>query len=249
MAEVIETREFKELMSMVREFDAEAINSIKPEDFVSFGMRDSRTYRALFLKLTKDMEKSDRTWVVILAVAIKNRERILMELGRKFQDAQWRNAVIAFYTHHTATRNSDIPIGRELMPVVNIPSCAPPITALIWKKMQEDENLSYDNFVGNLWTVQLKVYQAITEEQKVWEMDYWERQITKGGRTYEKGFNEEYWTTKSKDRYMLLTDTMEPYKRDKRGPYNRADIEEWLAGEEQARVAKARAALAAAEEA
>ena len=244
MAEYTETREFKELMAIVREFDQKAIDAIDPEDFIAFGMKDSRTYRALFLKLTKTMSREDRTRVVILAVAIKSRERILMEMGKKFQNAQWRNSIINFYTNFTETKNSDIPVGREMMPVVNIPSCAPPITALTWRKMRKAEDLTYDLFVGNLWTAQLKVDEAIMAEQKVWEVDYWERTITQGGRTYEKGFNEKYWTTKSKDVYMLLNGDMSAYKPEKREPYSKQDIEEWLAGEAQARAARARAALA-----
>ena len=67
----MQSREFRELAGMV------ALTTINPEDFVGFGMKGSHVYRRLFLSLTKNMNKVDRTWVIILATAVKNRERIL----------------------------------------------------------------------------------------------------------------------------------------------------------------------------
>ena len=71
----------------------------------------------------------------------------------------------------------------------------------------------------------------ILQDQKAWEVHHWEVEITEGGKNYEKGFNNKYWTTKSKDMYLLLNKNMTAFKPDKREPYSKDDILEWLTGD------------------
>ena len=67
-----------------------------------------------------------------------------------------------------------------MIPVVNIPSCVPLITALAWRGMQEIDNRTYKNFVANQWVAQLKADNDPLEAQKAWERDLWEKQIKRG---------------------------------------------------------------------
>ena len=222
-------KEFRELAAMVAQFDPEAFGSIDPQDFVGFGMKDSHVYRAMFMRLTANLSATDRTWVVILATAIKSRERILTALNTSFVAAPWRNAVIQFSTNHTATKNSDITGGRDLMPVINIPGCVPPIAALAWKNMTRTTERTYERFVENQWVAQLYVSDEVLADQKIWETDLWENRIVTGGRTFTPGFKEGFWNTKSKDNYPLINEDMNVYLPDKMAPYTKAEIMAWLA--------------------
>ncbi|KAF0289816.1 hypothetical protein FJT64_011960 [Amphibalanus amphitrite] len=95
---------------------------------------------------------------------------------------------------------------------------------------------TYENFVRNQWVAQLYVLDDVLADQRRFEEDLWENQITKGGSTYERGFQEKYWLTKSKDRYPLLMWNMTRYLPNKEDPYTKVDIEAWLklTGEDQA---------------
>ena len=212
---------------MIAQFDPKVLGEIDPEECAGFGMRDSHVYRDMFFRLTKNMSVEDRTWVLTMAVAIKNKERILLALNTSFQGARWKGAVQQFYMNHTVTKNSDITAGRDVIPVVNIPGCVPPMTALIWRSMQRAENLTYDSFVENQWVAQIKVSEEVLSDQKKWEMDLWNNKIKSGGARYTPGFKEEFWLTKTRDNYPLLDKDMQPFKPNK--AYEKADIEEWLA--------------------
>ncbi|KAF0303517.1 hypothetical protein FJT64_024507 [Amphibalanus amphitrite] len=181
-------REMQELAAMTAKFSVGSIKDIKPEEFIGFGMKDSHDYREMFMEATKTMDANSRTWVIILATAVKNRERILVELNTKFLTAPWRNTVQNFFMTKTVTKNSDNVGPEKLMPV----------------QMKVPAERTYENFVGNQWVAQLYVSDDVLADQREYEEDLWENQITKGGRTYERGFQEKYWLTKSKDWYPLL---------------------------------------------
>ncbi|KAF0289814.1 hypothetical protein FJT64_011958 [Amphibalanus amphitrite] len=83
----MDSREMRELAAMVASFDARTFDQIKPEVFIGFGMKNSHIYRQMFMPLTKNMSKVDRTWVINLSTAVKNRERILTgQLERDWVD-------------------------------------------------------------------------------------------------------------------------------------------------------------------
>ena len=86
-------REMEELAAMVAHFNVEAIKEVDPAQFIGFGMKDFHVYRQMFLEATKSIGADATTWIIILATAVKNRERIITELNTKFQTAPWRAAV------------------------------------------------------------------------------------------------------------------------------------------------------------
>ncbi|KAF0289815.1 hypothetical protein FJT64_011959 [Amphibalanus amphitrite] len=116
----------QELAAMAAKFSVGSIKDIKPEEFIGFGMKDSHVYREMFMEATKTMDANSRTWVIILATTVKNRERILVELNTKFLTAPWRNTVQNFFMTKTVTKNSDNVGPEKLMPVVSIPAYIPP---------------------------------------------------------------------------------------------------------------------------
>ncbi|KAF0295928.1 hypothetical protein FJT64_006639 [Amphibalanus amphitrite] len=221
-------REMAELEAMVAQFKVEALKSVSPTEMIGFGMKDSHVYRQMFMESTKGLSAEVRTWIVILATAVKNRERIIMELNTKFTDKEWRMPVLNFYMNKTGTKNSDNLGPVKLLPVVNIPGCVPPITALAWKSIKAESERTYENFVNNQWVAQLYVDADVLEDQKAYEQHFWEHQVTKGGKNYGPGFQMRYWDTKSKDNYPLLNWDMTRYLPNNDGPYTKAQITTWL---------------------
>ncbi|KAF0294855.1 hypothetical protein FJT64_000708 [Amphibalanus amphitrite] len=217
-----------ELERMVAQFRVESFKDVDPAEMIGFGMKDSHVYRQMFMEATKTLSADARTWIVILATAVKNKERIVMELNTRFLDKPWRTAVLNFYMNSTVTKLSDNVGPIRLLPVVNIPGCVPPITALAWKSIKPVPDRTYDNFVSNLWVAQLHVDEAVMADQKAYETRFWETQVTKGGRNYNPGFHVGFWENKSKDRYPLLNWDMTKYLPEQEGPYSKAQITTWL---------------------
>ena len=100
-------KEFKDFTKYISAFDRNVVREIDPDEFIAFGLKDSHVYRDLFMKLTATMSAQHRTWVVALATAVKNRERILDEINTRFTDKEWYNTIRQFYENKTVTKNAD----------------------------------------------------------------------------------------------------------------------------------------------
>ena len=125
------------------------------------------------------MDAKTRTWIVILATAIKNRVRILGHF-EKFMKYEWAETVRFFFERHTVQYTKEA-IGRDnIIAVVHIPSSFRSIAALAWKLLQK-KDLTVDGFISNLWAVQLCLDKALMVRQKVWEWYFWNTVVTGGG--------------------------------------------------------------------
>ncbi|KAF0311342.1 hypothetical protein FJT64_017836 [Amphibalanus amphitrite] len=202
-------------------FDANALKEVKPDEFIGLGMKNSHVYRQLFTSLTRNWSARDRTWIIILATTVKNRERVLTELNSRFVETEWRNPVVQFFSNHTVTKCADILGNKNVIPVANIPSCTP-------------DNRTFDNFVCNQWVAQLRVDDDTLQKQKAWESSFSENEVTSGGANYKRGFREDFWDTKSKDQYPLLNN-MSRFEPEADGPYKQGDIERSRRGKSRRR--------------
>ncbi|KAF0289205.1 hypothetical protein FJT64_012492 [Amphibalanus amphitrite] len=72
----------------------------------------------MFMDATKNLSVEARTWIIVMATAVKNKERILQELSTKFLNAPWRETVYQFYLNKTVTKNSDNIGPTKLLPVL-----------------------------------------------------------------------------------------------------------------------------------
>lgn len=194
-----------DLMDLLSKLDSSFLGEFTDEDFDSFGLKTSHTYRAA---LFEAKEKADLSYgefmvVVMLATAIKSKKRVLAAMTR-FKDRPWYDKVKRFYEERTVQYTSELVENR--VAVVHIPSCVPNLAAMCWISMRVDSEIDPDAFVNNLWFSQLRVVNALKMKQKNWEASFWGNVVKKGSAAFEKqGFNESYWNTKAADSYPLIT--------------------------------------------
>ena len=213
-----------EVRSIMQHFSIRAINNIKAQDFAEFGIMDSAKYRAKFLRVSKELTHSERTMVVVLATAVKNRRRILTAIER-FSDRPWYVNVKNFINKKCVQYTSEA--TEQTFSVVHIPSCVPPVSSRAWLQMTQEPSVSL--FLRNLWAAQIFLDVTLMEEQKAWEQVFWDSEVKKGGPKFEKqGFNLEYWETKSRDKYLLVDAQGKSVPVPTSG-YTREDVEKWIA--------------------
>ncbi|BHF70215.1 hypothetical protein SprV_0301326500 [Sparganum proliferum] len=85
-------------------------------------------------------------------------------------------------------------------------------------------------FLQNQWAAQLGLNNTLMDRQKVWEENFWNSCVKKGGDRFERGsFNEGYWRAKAADMYPLMKpDGEKPAFAEGQRTYSEQDIEAWL---------------------
>lgn len=224
--------EYEDILS---KFDLLVISNLHDEDFVDFGVMDSKKYASKLLRLMEQhgLNQEEFTMCVVLATAVKSRKRILNAM-KKFQGLGWYRAVLEFYNR--ATCQYSFEESEHTISVVHFSSSLPFLAARIW--LQITQGPTVEAFLANLWAAQIFLAEDLMREQKAWENGFWTNTVTKGGKAFEGGvgtgkFNQDYWETKAKDYYLLLNADGSCFVRDERtrvyeAPYTRADIEAWI---------------------
>ncbi|XP_014670819.1 PREDICTED: general transcription factor II-I repeat domain-containing protein 2-like [Priapulus caudatus] len=100
MAEAVMSIDEATLADIMVSFNLVTMLDINPEDYLGFGMRNSEIYRKMFLEKTSRLNPVERTMVVVLATAVKNRRRILSALG-KFASRPWHDPDRNYFRNST----------------------------------------------------------------------------------------------------------------------------------------------------
>ena len=194
----------EEYVEIIAKFDFDLINQLDPDDFVDFGVMDSKKYASKLFRIMdgQNLNRVEKTMVIVLATAVKNRKRVIKAM-KKFSTKDWYGNVLAFF------RNSTVQYTYEeeddTFSVVHIPSCVPFLAARIWLQMTPMADCTMERFVRNLWAAQINLDDDLLARQREWEAVFWDEVVTKGGNNFERArFNRSYWDTKAADKYVLL---------------------------------------------
>eukprot|EP00094_Tigriopus_californicus_P004686 TCALIF_04508-PA protein Name:"Protein of unknown function" AED:0.17 eAED:0.17 QI:0/0/0/0.66/1/1/3/0/219 len=207
-------------VTILGQFDLDIVSQLDPRDFTDFGVMNTRKYADKLFRIFEagNLNPTERTMVVVLATAVKTNKRIINAM-KKFQGADWYRPVLDFF------RNSCVQYTCEeeddTFSVVHIPSY---IT----------EKPTVEGFFSNLWAAQIHLDNNLLSSQKVWQTNFWDSVVKKGGNNFEKGkFNNDYWETKSTDKYLLLEADGTPLGSDSHvagaTPYNMSVVKKWIA--------------------
>jgi hypothetical protein len=211
---------------VVFEVGSELGELVKDEGFNTFGIKDSSVYRKILFNLFKTAKLSKETSFIIVALftLVKNKNRVLAGLD-SIKDYKWKKQVVEFINNHVVSYTPD-ETSTSVIAAVHIPSCVPSVAAVAWILMRKRSERSVEGFMMNLWAAQLYVSDELMIMQKIWEYDFWDTVVTKSkSKAFEnKGFNEEYWSTKAKDDYKLLDTDFK--KIDRR--FNKEELEVYL---------------------
>jgi hypothetical protein len=140
----------------------------------------------------------------------------------------WYNKVRNYFRAKTCQYTYEE--NERMFAVVHIPSCVPFIAAFAWKFITPIPNRNVNALLQNLWAAQLNLNVELLNIQRLWEENFWNNDVRKGGNNFQnEGFQEEYWITKSADRYPLVRPNGTIYEpTGANGMYNGADLEAWL---------------------
>lgn len=238
MAVTVGPYDYKEYTDVLSRFDVSILQDLNDEEFVDFGIMDSRKYANKLLRLAKEvgLNKEELTMVVVLATAVKSKRRISMAMTR-FKDRRWYTKVQRFIGDTCRQYTSEE--QHDTFSVVHIPSCVPFLSSRAWLEITVAPTL--DGFYNQLWAAQIYMDEDCLDKQRKLEKVFWNETVKKGSNAFEKnGFNEDYWKTKSGDQYPLLNSDGSIFgnEEQKKGkaPYTEKDIEEWLDTKSKGRV-------------
>jgi len=212
-------------------------------DFVDFGMMTSHIYRSKFFTIInkmvadKKMEMSSVAYIIYFATLVKNKKRILEGLAKvssRYGANKWYKDTVMFYTTMTVHFVSEAEKTGKF-PIVNLPSCVPHIACHFLKlhlqgngKALSDGDL-YKKFSENLFFVQMNITKDLVDEQMAWESRFWNETVTTSKNPdreryqQNKGFNKNFFETKSADSYKWIVNGKEVDE-----VYDKGMIIEWL---------------------
>lgn len=211
--EEINTDDMKELFEFLIP-GISVLNTFQESDFKDFGVMNSHVYRKLFYKLTAQANMTPLEIVVIVTLfqKVKNVVRVLKSIER-FKNKSWFVSVRKFLVERVVQYNSQVPKDASKIAAIQIPHVFPSLTAICWVKT--NNNVSLTNFLSNLWSVQMNIPINMKNIQKQWETNFWNNTVKKTRNVdpalYEKGFQEEYWSTKSLDSYEFFLPNAETH--------------------------------------
>jgi len=215
----LNTENFTEIMNFI---GPGLPSDLKMTDFKDFGKMTSHIYRSKFFATVQKLvdegkiQKSSVAPIIYFATLIKNKKRILDGLGNlkaKYSSTTWHPDAVLFYQTQTDQYVSEAEKSGRF-PVVNIPSCQPNVAAHFMKMQLKNDGVSrtdtdlFNAFYRNLWFCQLRVSPDMLALHLKWEEEFWNVKVKKSknpdSSRYERGFNRDYWDTKSEDDYMFI---------------------------------------------
>lgn len=182
------------------------ISNFNNLDTTVFGLKNSMVYRKEFmnLALSKDLTEEEMLIVLTLSVIIKSKKRILDAARTNpevFRTTKMSNAIRFIMTNMKQYVSEQV-VG---FPMVKLPESFPSLSALIFVML--NPNVTPNLIIQNLWAAQLNFNAELMTEQLAWETDFWTVTVTKSlstSNSYERGFQREYYNTKSSDSYKMV---------------------------------------------
>jgi hypothetical protein len=216
-----------DLATIMSKFEISDIEALDPNEFVNFGLMNSSIYRTKFLKIADDanLSKTEITMVIVLFSAIKNKKRVLANIS-KFAASSWYKKVNLFIKNKMVQYTYEA--SEKTFAAVHVPASFPFIASRVWLRITA--NPTVDSFCENLWAAQINLDTALMDKCKAFETNFWAQTVKKGGNKFEdKGFNEDYFNTKSTDNYPLLAADGTTFAASDPAGYSETDIAAWIA--------------------
>ena len=191
----------KELKAITDLFDLNV--ELNPDDFVGFGLKNSRVYFAKLARIMGEIELDERGKIHGLRHGHGHKEQREdpLEAMKAFERNAWYASVQQFFVAKTCQYTGEE--GVHTIAVIHIPSSMPTITARIWCMITPVVNRTVNNFLSNLWAAQLDLDADLMVKQMTWEVKFWNDMVKKGGKNYKEGFHQDFWDTKACDSYPL----------------------------------------------
>lgn len=189
------------------------------------GLKNSHDYRQKLLGLFKKHLKksSDQFMLFMIVEQIKNKGRITKwfenPANRTTHGTKpWWKPIKEFVTTHTVQYVQEverIPANADKFPLVNIPTCYPSMSALAFKtRMHRNGKIKtmtpevlFETFIDNRWAAQMNINDALMDQVRQKDRQFWVDTVKKSKNpftdAFEGGFNEEYFKTKSQDKYLF----------------------------------------------
>lgn len=197
--------EMSELSTIMGQYDMSL--KFNPSDFDSFGLMDAKQYAVRFMNLTSELTPTERYAIVVLAVAVTSKPRILkaMEVFADKVKYPWYPRVHEWYNKVAVQYTTELKDEKKSFAVVHIPSCNPTVSANAWKSITHPKDLTVANFLKNRFASQIALSKRLLHQQRMFERNLWNKiKKSKSGHFEKNGFNLEYWMQKSEDKRLLV---------------------------------------------
>lgn len=213
------------------------------------GLKTSHMYRMKLLQLfaTHLKKSGDQFMLFMIVEQIKNKGRIMAWFNNPANRAahgtkSWWTPVKDFVSAHTLQYVQEVervPANSAKFPLVNLPGCYPSMASLAFKvrlhrsgKMRTmTPEVMLETFMDNRWAAQMNIQEGLLDDAKMKDQAFWSKIVKKSKNpyadAYEKGWNEDYFTTKSKDNYHFYNLVGGKIVEDT-GVMDRAGIVEWM---------------------
>jgi hypothetical protein len=209
------------------------LDRIVSKDFSSFGMMNSHIYRSKLeaLMQVKLPNVETRMIMICLFCVISSKARVQNELNAdQFKDIPDLNNLKSFVANSMVQHTSELkgkPAGKYFA-AVHVASSYPFVAAYAVIKLKRIK--SVQAFLRHLWAAQLYLDADMQKWQKAWEKTFWNDQVKKGSAAYIKGFQEEFYDTKSMDKYPLINKEGKIWKPNNqhKGGYMHGDIHSYI---------------------
>jgi hypothetical protein len=193
--------------------------SFDPAEWKSLGLQDSHKYREQFLALAekKKLTASQIFYVIMAAVAVKNRDRIMKALGSSTANADIVK-VVSFIKDECVQYVPQSSINK--FPVVKIPESFPSIALVasiyIWGSDSDSDRVPVVKKIKEqLFFAQMKLSAQMQAEHEVWERDvFWgtaentglvkSSKFDKRPAAVKLEFQKTFYDTKAADEYPFL---------------------------------------------
>jgi hypothetical protein len=225
-----------EYLGIIEKFDLKTIAELDPQNFVDFGVMDSKMYATKMFRIMDDrnLDAIEKTMVIVLATAVKNKKRIVRAM-QKFKGEKWYSAVSNFFKNNCCQYTWEE--EDETFSVVHIPTCVPFLASRIWLQMTPKKDCTVMNFLQHTWAKQIFLSDDLLAQQYKWEENFWGKVVTKGSKNFEGrngqgSFSPDYWKTGADDRYILIKGDGNLYGRAAQvqaiEPYTEKDLKDWF---------------------
>jgi hypothetical protein len=142
--------------------------------------------------------------VVFLSCILPNKKRILNHM-EKFNRAgvRWYANVKKFLEMNMVQYTKEESMRDTNFSIVHVPNAFPFEAVRFWALTRCNAERTPEALLQHTWAAQLHLDDQAQMKQMLWEKDFWNLTVTKGGKDYERGFNQDYYDTKKKDCYPM----------------------------------------------